>query len=382
MERTAVNVWRGTLGWFVVAGTTLFAALIVGLTGAAGETPSTEVVILIVWIGSTFGSFCAMRDPRLASRILLGLTPLALLLYLPLTKVIAGRLINPSRPLWLLLLDLFAVLAITVLPSLFWRFVSRRQWPPLLPSAPFSRWPVLATTGVACAIVFVTTISVVAYLSISWWGLVGDCGQRPLLDADGNPRNTDFTAKVLFVGPATFAGYSLWAIARVEERYSDGPESFFGYVILRNFFQSEDRFRWFFVEGYRGRSSVARILPIIERFDCGHSRRLEDAAVPLRILRDRAPSDGVRVVGRVYVGRLSDPMHQRAPSSGIRVLVKGPSGETIVTTDAEGIFDVRGLAKGEYTVELPNRARSGVHTFDFHSSPVGEANFYIDEPTN
>jgi len=381
MQRTAADVRRRVLGWLVVTGTTLLATLIAGTTATAGETPTIEVVILVVWIGTTLGSFWATRNARMASRILLGLTPLALLLFRPVTWGISNRIYS-SRSLWLLLVGLITVLGITAIPGLYWRFVARRQWPPLLARSPFSKRPVLASAGVVCVIVLVTTISLVAYLSISWWPPIGDCGSRPLLNEDGKPRNTDFTAKVLFVGPATFAGYSLWAIARVEERYTDGPESFFGFVILRNFFHANDRYRWFFVEGHRGESTIARVLPIIERTECGKSGHLEDAGVPLRILRDRTANGGKRIVGRVYVGRISDPMHQRTPSSGIRVLIKGPSGETIVTTDAHGIFDVRGLAKGEYTVELPNRPRSQVHTFDFRSSPVGEANFYIDEPGN
>lgn len=381
MNRAVGDVRRRALGWFVAAGTILLTAVIAGLAGSGWETPAMEFVVLVVWTGSTCGSFFATRSPKVASRILLWLTPLGLLIFLPLNRIIARQIEYPSsRSLWIPLISLLAVGATTAIPGLYWRFVSRRRWPLLLQSSPLSARPILAAAGVACVVFLVITISVAVSVSFPFWEAIGDCGGGPLLSEEGKPRNTDFIAKVVFVGPASFRDYSLWALARVEERYSDGPLSIFGFVILRNFFHPTDRFRWFFVEGKRSKGTIARMLPVIERVECGQSKRLEDAAVPVRVLRDGAPRVGVRIIGRVYVGRLSDPEHQRVPSSGIRVLIRGPSGEAGVVTDSQGIFDVSGLPKGKYTVELLNAPRSGSYSFDFESSPVAGMTFIVDAP--
>jgi hypothetical protein len=57
------------------------------------------------------------------------------------------------------------------------------------------------------------------FLSLPWFFPIGDCGGRPLLDDYGVPRGIDFTARLLFVGPRTYLGRSLWSLASVEEPF-------------------------------------------------------------------------------------------------------------------------------------------------------------------
>jgi hypothetical protein len=145
----------------------------------------------------------------------------------------------------------------------------------------------------------------------------------PLLNEQGAPRRTDFTAKVLLVGPRTFHGFSLWAIARVEQRFSREPWSILNLVFLRNFFRPSDKFEWFFIEGHRSRGMIARLLPVIGRDECGHSQPLKNAAVPLRILHDGAPPVGVRIIGRVYnnVTGYTSRWERRTPYSGAALVI-------------------------------------------------------------
>lgn len=200
----------------------------------------------------------------------------------------------------------------------------------------------------------------------------------PLLIEQGAPRSTDFTAKVLFVGPATFEGFSLWAIARVEQRFSREPWSIFNLVVLRNLFLPSDKFEWLFIEGHRSRG-VARFLPVIERDECGHSQPLKNAAVPLRILHDGAPPVGVRIIGRVYnVTGYASRWERRTRYSGITLVVTVPGVKTVVAADSEGIFDVNGLPVGEYSVEIKGAKDPGVYELDLRNVPVRDITFFVD----
>lgn len=63
------------------------------------------------------------------------------------------------------------------------------------------------------------------------------------------------------------------------------------------------------------------------------------------MLRDGPPKSGARLIGHFYSGHVS-----RRPVSGEEISIEGPSGTTVSTTDAQGIYDVNGLAPGRYKV--------------------------------
>jgi hypothetical protein len=124
-------------------------------------------------------------------------------------------------------------------------------------------------------------------------------------------------------------------------------------VVLRNFFHPSDKFEWLFIEGHRSREMIARLLPVIERDECGHSQPLKNAAVPLRVLHDGVPPVGVRIIGRVYNATgYTSRWERRTPYSGTALVITGPGVKTVVVTNDGGIFDVSGLPVGQYGVEI------------------------------
>jgi hypothetical protein len=359
----SLGTLRKTICWFVIAFEVLVGVFIlvqVGRTEIYSHVPVVVAIALVVGAAPILSSLVATRNPRGAARIL-WVSPLALLL---LPRISLG-----------LRLDIAVLLGATVAPGLFWHFVSRRNWPlplrhPVLPDRP--RLKIVLVFGLLCSFL---VSSVFLSLFLPWWSPIGDCNGGPLLNEQGAPRNIVFTARILFVGPSSFYGSSLWSIARVEQRFSDAPWSVAGLVVLRDFFRPDNRFEHFFIEGQGSRGVFTRFLPIIERVECGHSRRLSDAIVSLRILHDGAPRTGIRIIGRVYTSWREHP----APTPRIKVLIKGPSGSTVTVTDADGIYDVTGLPPGQYTVELSTTKWHPVCKVNLESTAVSECNLFLDE---
>jgi len=351
--------------------TAVLSVLIIGVAGAREQPPGMIVAILAIGFAAILGPFVATRNPKTACRIVLWVVPITPLpiglfgLFFPLARAIA--------------LGILVVAGAMVIPGLYWLFTSRGDWPLPIESPIFSNRPILASffTTVLFAVLIITAVLV--SFALPWWPPMLDCSGRSLLSEQGAPRSTDFTAKVLFVGPRTFQGFSLWAIARVEQRFSREPWSILNLVVLRNFFHPSDKFAWFFIEGHRSRGMNARFLPVIERDECGRSRLLKNAAVPLRILHDGTPSVGVRIIGCVYDAPLcTSPPERRTPIPGASVVITGPAVKTVVMTDDDGIFDVSGLPVGEYRLEVKGSNRGSVSELDLRKVPVVDVTLFMD----
>jgi hypothetical protein len=278
--------------WLVVVESALLSmlsiALVVSRTWAT--VPAVVLASVVTGLIPLCASLIATFNQKLAARIYLYAAPFALLL-IPLF---------PSE-FWGMLGSTVAFGGAVIIPGFFWGLASRRNWPSPIPRSFLARHIVLAT-GLAISVLVLWVVGAfVGSLSLPWWDPIGDCGSRPLLDEDGTPRNTDFTAKVLFVGPKSLLGKSLWSIARVEERFSSRPLP--NIVILRAFFEPSDKSVSYFVEGYRSYGPLFRYLPMIEQTDCGRTQYAKDASVPLRVLRDGPPKSGVRLIGRARIGQ-------------------------------------------------------------------------------
>jgi hypothetical protein len=102
----------------------------------------------------------------------------------------------------------------------------------------------------------------------------------------------------------------------------------------------------YFIEGHRQSSRLTRLLPIFE-VHCTRTAALKYAEVDLRVLRDGPPKNGVRITGYTY-RRTSANEWKEVPNT--QVGISGPSGETIVTSDSKGLFDISGLPPGAYDV--------------------------------
>jgi len=192
-------------------------------------------------------------------------------------------------------------------------------------------------------------VALISALNFPWRRILADCGVGPLLN-QGAPLGLDFTASVLFVGPRKDHHQSLWSVVRVDHVYS--PKAWGALpnlVILRGEFRTEDLARRYFVEGQRSYAPFARVLPIIEPLDCGHTKSLEDAAVEVRVLRDGPPKSGIRLIGKVCK-RDGCCSISCTPVPGIGVSIDGPDGKMELVTDPRGVYDVIKTLPGRYTI--------------------------------
>jgi hypothetical protein len=340
---------RRIVSWFVVIEGLLLSTLVIAVIG--GEPPwmaAMPGVILGMVVGGLVplvASLVATCNLRVAARIDLWVAPIAFLFVLALHGGFGWGFAGIPR-------SVAAFAGAVVVPGFFYRWAARRNWPPPLANSHLLRRPRLAVAiGASFGCVLVAVTAGVGSLSVPWFSGIDDCNGRPLVDEKGMPSNIDFTAKAVFVGPRTYDGYSLWAIARVEERFPGVQWRVPNLIILRGGFQSRDMGQEYFVEGARGGSISSRLLPVIYPVACGHSRRLQSAAVELRILRERPPKLGPRLIGCVYRERRVNPTSP-TPVPGASVSIEGPSGRIVILTDAEGIYDAAGLTPGEYTVRL------------------------------
>lgn len=295
---------------------------------------------------SLLAALIATLDSRLAARINLWITPAAPVFALVFAAWFSSGL--SAIEFSALLLDIAAFSGAIVIPGFFWRAAARRDWPAPLANTTFARRPGLALasgTGVLCLLV---VLAFFWSLSRPWWPPVSDCGYGPLLDEQGLPRNIDFTARIVLVGPRTFRGYSLWSIARVEERYAGVQYRVPGFIILQAFFRPGDRWKEYFVEGQPSYAVLARFLPVIVRAECGRTGPRDWSAVEIRILKDGPLQSGTRLIGRVYQGPRWKGDLPSVP--GTEIYVESAAGRIVLTTDAEGIYDAIGLPPGRYTV--------------------------------
>jgi hypothetical protein len=372
MSGSPLKVLHRALCWLVVILEVFFGLLILVLLGTTqvyAHIPIDVALTLVLGFAPILTACLATRNPKKASCVALWLTPFA--------AVFRYRLPVYS---FYLPFPLIVAMATTLLPGLFWLVAARRNWPlplskELFPGRPFRNQAVV----IGLAFVFLAT-SVAVSLMLPWWPAVGDCGGGSLLDENGKPRAVDFTARILFVGPKTFHTYSLFSLARVEERFSDSIWAVPRLIILRGFFRSTDRGEDFFVEGQRSSGPFTRFLPVIERVECGHTCRVSDGAAnfALRTLRDGPPRSGVRIIGTVFRSREDDVK----PSPGITVLIKGPAGNTVAVTDGDGVYDVYGLPFGQYTVELSTKDWHPVCALNLEARPVDGCSLFLDEVIN
>jgi hypothetical protein len=328
------------LSWLIVLQGILLGMLIVAVAGEAPVGFTTFGRILAAGIAGLvpiLASLVATRDPRAAARIDLWVSPIACLFLLMFSWGFGGAL------------QAMAVFSgAIVIPGFFWLLTARRNWPPPLANSLFSLRPRLAAllgSGLFCV------FAVVAFfwsLGLPWWYRVGDCSGRPLLDDKGTPFNTDFTATIVFVGPRTFQGYSLWSVVSIEERFSGMRRWDPGMVILRGQFKPSDKSKRYFVEGSRSETAFTHLLPVMEPVPCGRTGLRDRAAVAIRILHDGPPKSGARLIGRVY--RVNWP--SQTPLSGVPISIDGPAGDVIAVTDGDGIYDLNGIPPGQYKLHL------------------------------
>jgi len=280
----------------------------------------------------------ASRNSRIAACIDLSLSVL-------LVAIAISHLDSHFLPTWDWIAPTLILAGALLVFGLCRLLMSLGKWPAPIQSTVFSRRPFLAATLAAIVSFFFVAATMMSHPLLSW-APIGDCTPISLLNEWGHPRGIDFTARILFVGPRTYYGHSLWAIARTERRFSNpswGPANL---IVLRGYFHSDDKYQTYFVEGSLDQGLFSHIFPTIVPFGCGHTARIQEAGVALHILEDGAPTSGGRIIGDIY----DDYRATRKPVSGITITATGPTGNAVSVTDAQGIFDFPHLPPGHYVM--------------------------------
>lgn len=238
--------------------------------------------------------------------------------------------------------------ALLLLPGLFWLITSRWGWQSLIGrgiSAEYTSRQPLIFTGVVLLILVLACTFTSLYLPFDF-----NCykGGRPV-SIQTSPRHTVFTGRVLTLGRPLHSRGCPWALLRVEHIYWGLPRWMSGMVIVRGYFRETDKDQEYFVDAYRSDGVLTRFIPVVEFYPCCHTTLLKNAEVDLRVLQDGPPKSGVRIIGRVYDLRATN-RGAFVPDSPI--LVTGPAGPISTLTDKAGIYDLRDLPPGHYSMRV------------------------------
>jgi len=272
--------------------------------------------------------------------------------------VAAGYLLDASRETQ----NLRDGIAISSIPYLIaaaiWLGTARAGWPPFLRprERPLKRrigtgamWLVaILLADLAATFVFAATGSLYR---------PGDCGPSEPRVTQLYPANALFTVRVVRVGhqrkgPDAWVG--AWGIGGVEHTFWGPPGGIPHYVFLTgDYFWEGDTLLF---DGSGPTGILTRFLPIEESLLCGRTRPLSLADVDLRVLSEGEPR-GARLIGQIT-------QYQRAKDywsfpakpivlAGTKVTVMDSSGGAVATTvtDGDGIYQLDGLAPGDYRVK-------------------------------
>ena len=347
MSRIPVLLQR-MLNWFVI-----FVGIVIGITGLVllgfladrGVDPLLELFIVPVSF-PLFSSVVAVLNRKRA----------AFLLLVPAPAMGAFVVAGLGLRSWLahdaaasdILIALIVVLVIPIGLGLFWLGTHRFGWSPVLQAGPVSPKRKMATILLGCLglILFVSlgvfTLAVQPYF-------IGDCsGYDPPFVRPRSANHAVFIGKVIYVGNSRYrAGRKLgaWAIVRVEQRFWGLSRWNRRYLVLtQGVFESGQEY---FISGNRRDGLLTGFL-IVEAELCRPPAPLKDAEAELCILQDGPPKNGVRIIGRVTHYLMPDYSTEGLP--GINVVIVGPGGSVITTTDRHGIYDVTGLPPGRYSI--------------------------------
>lgn len=258
--------------------------------------------------------------------------------------------------------------------GLFWRETNLRGWSPLLQCRHDSLFRRMAIVVLTCLVILcVDVVATFGLYAIGSTLFSGDCHGKPLIVRPESSHHAVFTARLVFVGRSlealTREGGVLhnpeipgsrdprvgdWGIGIVQERFWGLP-AWSRLVLLTNniYWKGET----YFIDGSREQGIVSRVLPIVDgRTGCSRTRRTQDAIVDLRALRGTSSSGGARLMGYVrepesFVFGLAPPTRSTF-AVGAGIIVTGPNGTRMVTTDQTGIYELDNLASGDYTLQL------------------------------
>jgi len=281
-----------------------------------------------------------------------------------------------------------------LLPGLFWARTGTLAWPSLVQARSWSPGKRVSAFAAACAVIVCLDVAatvLVCGLSTSLYN--GDCNGTPLLRRPLSPTHAVFTARVIFAarsinalkdahnglrasGPDRNVGD--WAIGIVQERFWGMP-GWARLALLTNdiYWEGET----YFVDGRRDEGVLTQFLPIVAGgIGCSRTRLVQDAIVDLRLLRRPPPPGGTRAMGYVRAPEIFTPgtVRPRKPAfvAGATIEVTGPAWAGTITTDAAGVYELDGLAPGDYTLRLSTPETQTAGSFDNDGSP---ARIHLDD---
>lgn len=189
------------VSWLVVLSSALFSIHSIAAIGATFRGFTLPVNAFCSIVGGVIplaASLIATYNQRTAARIYLWITPIATLLFLLFARAFGGILQSAA-----------IFFGAILVPLLFWRRAARRNWPLLLAGSFLFRRPRLAASLGSALFCVLLVVAFFWSLGLPWWDPITDCGGSPLLDGRGIPNGIGFTARIVFVGPRTFQGWSL-----------------------------------------------------------------------------------------------------------------------------------------------------------------------------
>ncbi len=317
---------------------------------------STSYLIALFGLLPLLGSLLAMWNRKRAARVFLSAAPFVFVVataLIPISDVSCrpSDLLSDFSCFRAFFPTIGAMISLVFLaPGFFWWFTQRRGWPTLKESRSVSSRQKAASFVAAGFCLFVLVMAGSVILEICGHFIDVSCDKKgaPVVASERYPGQAVFTAHIEIGGDEWYGtGKNQWAIATVRQKF--WGLRFWNHVILtRGFFNTQESY---FVEGRRSTGLLTRFLPIYDVW-CSRTARLQDAGIDLRLLRDGAPKDSSRIIGRVENGVSYYPLKPFVPIPGAKVLITGPSGTEIMKTDGSGIYDATSLSAGHYEIRL------------------------------
>ena len=276
-----------------------------------------------------------------------------------------------------------------LLVGLFWLGTGSLGWPALVQVRSWSRRKRASALAATCVTVLFLDVALTLLLSGLFTSLFhGDCGYKPPFLHPLSPTQAVFTARVVFAArslnelmdadstlrrPGPDRNVGDWAIGIVEERFWGMP-LWTRFVLLTNhaYWDGET----YFIDGLRYAGLLTQFLPIVEGGEgsdgCSRTKPIQDSVVDLRLLR--RPPVGTRVIGYVRGPEEFATVNARPRKpvfvAGAKIEVTGPAWASSITTDSEGVYELDGLAPGDYTLWLPTPETQTVGFFQDRSRVV------------
>lgn len=315
--------------------------------------PLVAIGLTILFYAPSLVMLVLRRDRRKAA-FALGLSVAVVALIFSRTRwwsVLPPRLFGWSMPFFLF--------------GSFWLWTSRRGWPALVRYIPASFAKRVAGAVLGALAIGAIDVLLTFLLTLMASSAVGvDCGRIPPPHTKPRfPGHALFTAKTVLVGRSmrgrlaggrqrTPSGFGEWAIAVVDQQFW-GVRPWGRLVFLTDGYYWENRS--YFIDGSRSGGLVDRHLPIIRASPCSRSNLAEDALVDLRVLHQPPPKNGARIVG--FVRELQpytamQPPPPTKPYAGIEVILSGPDGSRIASTDPSGVYEFDDLPSGNYVLNV------------------------------